>query len=360
MSIIYILLTLLICTVLVVVHEAGHFAVAKLSGILVEEFSVGMGPIVFSKKIGETLYSVRAFPMGGFCRMAGEDEESSDSRSFNNKNVFARMAVVFTGPLMNFIFAFLAVFIVSSTAASMAFPAVGEVLSTSNAVNQGLEKGDKIVKIDNEKIHDYQELYSILSTSDGSDLSVTVKRNGEKVDLTITPVLNEAQTGYIIGFRPVVKTGLFAESAEGYDKATFADTVKDSIYTLVYFVKSVVVGFVRLFTLKLSASDVSGPIGIVQVVGDTVETGITYSIWSVAKSLLMLSALLSVNLGVINLFPIPAMDGGRLVFLVLEAIRRKPFNREKEGMVHFIGFILLILFMFLVASNDIFKIFSGR
>ena len=119
-------------------------------------------------------------------------------------------------------------------------------------------------------------------------------------------------------------------------------------------------GFVRLFTLKLSASDVSGPIGIVQVVGDTVETGITYSIWSVAKSLLMLSALLSVNLGVINLFPIPAMDGGRLVFLVLEAIRRKPFNREKEGMVHFIGFMLLILFMFLVASNDIFKIFSGR
>lgn len=119
-------------------------------------------------------------------------------------------------------------------------------------------------------------------------------------------------------------------------------------------------GFVRLFTLKISPSEVAGPIGIVQVVGDTVETGMTYSLLSVIKSLLTLSALLSVNLGVINLFPIPAMDGGRLVFLFIEALRGKPFDREKEGMVHFIGFVLLIMFMFLVASNDIFRIFSGR
>ncbi len=360
MSVIYILLTLLIFSVLVVVHEAGHFAVAKLNGIYVEEFSVGMGPLIFSKTIGDTMYSIRALPLGGFCRMMGEDEDSSDSRSFNNKSVLARIAVVFTGPLMNFIFAFIAVFIVAATAQSVIEPIVGEVIKDSNAINQGLEEGDRIVKVNNQSINTYQDLYFALYDAGGSDLDVVVERDGQKVSLTITPVYNEEQQEYIIGFRPEVKTGLFADKVEGYDSVTFIDTVKESVYTLVYYVKSVVVGFVRLFTLRLSPEEVAGPIGIVQVVGDTVETGMSYSIWSVVKSLLTLSALLSVNLGVINLFPIPAMDGGRLVFLFIEGLRGKPFDREKEGMVHFIGFVLLILFMFLVASNDVFRIFSGR
>ena len=360
MSVIYILLTLLIFSVLVVVHEAGHFAVAKLNGIYVEEFSVGMGPLIFSKTIGDTMYSIRALPLGGFCRMMGEDEDSSDSRSFKNKSVLARIAVVFTGPLMNFIFAFIAVFIVAATAQSVIEPIVGEVIKDSNAINQGLEEGDRIVKVNNQSINTYQDLYFALYDAGGSDLDVVVERDGQKVSLTITPVYNEEQQEYIIGFRPEVKTGLFADKVEGYDSVTFIDTVKESVYTLVYYVKSVVVGFVRLFTLRLSPEEVAGPIGIVQVVGDTVETGMSYSIWSVVKSLLTLSALLSVNLGVINLFPIPAMDGGRLVFLFIEGLRDKPFDREKEGMVHFIGFVLLILFMFLVASNDVFRIFSGR
>ena len=254
MSVIYILLTLLIFSVLVVVHEAGHFAVAKLNGVLVEEFAVGMGPIVFSKSIGDTLYSVRAFPLGGFCRMLGEDDDSSDSRSFNNKGVFARIAVVFTGPLMNFIFAFIAVFIVAATAQAVAVPVVGEVLEDSNAYNQGLEKGDRIIKINNEAIHTYQDLFFTLDGTNGKELSVVVKRDGQKYKLAITPVLNEDKTGYIIGFRPVVKTGLFADEVDGYEKTSFAETVKDSFYTLTFYVKSVVVGFVRLFTLKISSS----------------------------------------------------------------------------------------------------------
>ncbi len=357
MLIIYILITLLIFSVIVVVHEAGHFAVAKLNGILVEEFAVGMGPIVFSKQVGETLYSVRAFPLGGFCRMLGEEDDSNDNRAFNNKSVMARMAVIFTGPLMNFIFGFVAVFIVTALAQATPLPVVSDVLENGNAINQGLEKGDRIIKLNNESINTYQDLYLYLDGVKGNeDITVLVKRGNERKELLITPKFNSDTNSYIIGFKPLVKTGLLTEKVEGYESMTITETVSESVNTLVYYVKSVIVGFVRLFTLKLSADDISGPIGIVNVVGETVETGIKYSVFSVIKSLLVIIALLNVNLGVINLFPIPAMDGGRLVFLAIEGLRRKPFDREKEGFVHFTGFVLLIIFMFWVAYNDIIKI----
>lgn len=360
MSLIYILLTLLIFSVLVLVHEAGHFAVAKINGIMVEEFAIGMGPVVFSKQVGETLYSFRALPIGGFCRMLGEDEDESDSRAFNNKGVLARIAVVATGPIMNFVFGFIAVFIVMSTSAAVIEPVVGSILENSNAINQGLMEGDRIKKINNQSVHTYQDLSLTMAGEDGSDINVVVERNGNEQSLTITPIPNDSGTGFIIGFSPVIKTGLLAEEVEGYNQSTLSETVYNSFYTLVYYVKSVVVGFVRLFTLNLSPAEVAGPIGIVQVVGDTVEVGITYSIWSVVRSLLTLSALLSVNLGVINLFPIPAMDGGRLVFLIIEGLRGKPMDRNREGFIHFLGFVLLMMFMFVVASNDIFRIISGR
>lgn len=360
MSIINILLTLLIFSILVLVHEAGHFAVAKMCGICVEEFSVGMGPLIFSKTVGETMYSVRAIPMGGFCRMLGEDEDNGDSRAFNNKSVPARMAVIFTGPLMNFVFAFVAVFIVCITSASIAKPVVTEVIENSNAAKQGLETGDKIVKINNSSIFTYEDLYLALDGTNGENLSVVVKRNGEKVNLDITPMRDSENTRWIIGFRPLIETGYFAKTEDGYSRATILDTVHESFFTMLFYVKSVIVGFVRLFTLKLSADEVTGPIGIVQVVGQTVSSEMKNSFGAVIRSLLTLSALLSANLGAINLFPIPAMDGGRLVFLIAEGLRGKPFDRDKEGLVHFIGFILLIVFMLLVASNDVFRLFKGR
>lgn len=360
MSIINILLTLLIFSVLVIVHEAGHFAVAKMCGIYVEEFSIGMGPLIYSKTVGETMYSIRAVPMGGFCRMLGEDEDDKDSRAFNNKSVPARMAVIFTGPLMNFVFAFIAVFIVCISNSSIAKPYVAEVIENSNAAKQGLEVGDEIVRINNESVNTYQDLYLALDGCSGDNLNVVVKRNDEKVHLTITPIKDTSQTRWIIGFKPLVKTGYFAAPVKGYAKVTMGEVVHESFFTMIFYVKSVVIGFVRLFTLRLSPNDVAGPIGIVQVVGQTVSDEMQYSLSAVVRSLLTITALLSANLGAINLFPIPAMDGGRLVFLIIEGLRGKPFDRNKEGFVHFIGFVLLVIFMLLVASNDIFRIFKGR
>lgn len=360
MSIINILLTLLIFSVLVLVHEAGHFTVAKLCGIYVEEFSIGMGPLLFSKTVGETMYSIRAVPMGGFCRMLGEDEDNTDSRAFNNKSVAARIAVIFTGPLMNFVFAFIAVFIVCITNASIVKPYVTGVIEGSNAAKQGLEVGDTIVKINNESINTYQDLYLALDGCNGENLNVVVKRNGEKEHLTITPVRDSSNTRWLIGFKPLVKNGYFSEPVEGYEKVTMGEIVHESYFTMIYYVKSVVIGFVRLFTLRISPDEVAGPIGIVQVVGETVSSEMQTSFSAVLRSLLTISALLSANLGAINLFPIPAMDGGRLVFLIIEGLRGKPFDRNKEGFVHFIGFVLLIIFMLLVASNDILRLFKGR
>jgi regulator of sigma E protease len=360
MSIINILLTLLIFSVLVLVHEAGHFTVAKMCGIYVEEFSIGMGPLIYSKTVGETMYSIRAVPMGGFCRMLGEDEDNKDNRAFNNKSVPARMAVIFTGPLMNFVFAFIAVFIVCITSSSIVQPYVTEVLANSNAAKQGLETGDKILKIGNESINTYQDLYLALDGCTGENLNVVVKRNDEKIHLKITPIKDDSQSRWIIGFRPLVKSGYFSGHVEGYEKVTMGEIVHESFFTMIFYVKSVVIGFVRLFSLSLSPDDVAGPIGIVQVVGQTVSSEMQYSLSAVVRSLLTISALLSANLGAINLFPIPAMDGGRLAFLIVEGLRGKPIDRNKEGFVHFIGFVLLVIFMLLVASNDILRIFKGR
>jgi len=360
MALLYTLLTLLIFSILVVIHEAGHFAVAKKSGILVEEFAVGMGPVVYSKRKGDTLYSLRALPLGGFCRMLGEDESVNDDRAFEKKSVLSKIAVVFAGPLMNFVFAFIAVFFLVSTSASQAFPVVDGFADIGNAKNAGVEIGDRITEVNGEKINSYQEMTIAFKEAGEKILNIKIDRNGEKISFDIQPVYDEANKKYIIGIRPLVKTGILAQSVEGYERAALSETVYESYRTLIYYVESVVKGFVRLFTMRISPEEVSGPIGIVQVVGDTVETGIQYSIIATIKSLVALSALLSVNLGVINLFPIPSMDGGRLVFLFVEAVRGKPMNKEKEGLVHYLGFMLLLVFMFFVASNDIIQLIKGR
>ena len=355
-SIFSVVIALVVFSILVLVHEAGHFFVAKKSGVLVEEFSIGMGPLLCSKTIGDTQYSIRALPLGGFCRMLGENGEEEDSRAFHKKNVWARIAIIFMGPMMNFVLGLLLIFFVNATATAITFPEVTAVLPETNAAQAGLMPGDKIVSVNRQSVGTYGELYLILDGCGGAPLDVVVERDGEKVEMTIVP--SQAEDGrYIIGFTPLLRTGLLAPEVEGYEKATVGETLVDSVYTMRYYVKSVVVGFVRLFTMQAEQNEVTGPIGIVQIMGDTVEEGLSYSILSAVRGLCNISALLSVNLGVINLFPIPAMDGGRLVFLFLEAIRRKPVNPNMEGLIHFAGFVLLMAFMVVVAYQDVARIF---
>lgn len=357
-GIVSVIIALIIFSILVIIHEFGHFIIAKKNGIFVEEFSVGMGPLVLSKKYNETLYSIRLFPLGGFCRMLGEEEEHTDERAFTNKSVLARMAVIVAGPFFNIAFAFI-VMICLTLSSGFAQTTITNLDNKYPAAKSGLQVGDEIKKLDNQKILVYEDYQLIMMTASGKEMEVEVERNGEKKTFFITPEISEQTGQYILGFTPLIKNGTFAEDIEGYQKAGFFETIGVSFNKMIFLVKSTIIGFIRLVTLNVSSEEIAGPIGIVDVVGDTFEESIKISIGTAVVNMFSMAALLSANLGVLNLFPIPAMDGGRFVFLVIEGIRRKPINREKEGLINFIGFVLLMAFMVFVAYNDIMRIFTS-
>jgi len=350
-------LTLLVFTILVVIHEFGHFAMAKKSGVLVEEFAVGIGPILLKKQKGETLYTIRAFPVGGFCRMLGEDEVY-DNRGFNAKSPLSRILILLAGPFLNFVFSFVIVFFLAATSAATAFPVINGFVDGTNAQSAGFEIGDEIVTIENQSIGTYQEMFFVMSNCGGKELAVTVKRDGVKKEIFVIPVFTD-NNRWIIGITPQIKTGVLAEDVAGYEKATLFDTTKDSIFLMRYYVKSVVVGFVRIFTLNISPEEVSGPIGVVKIIDDNVSSNIQYGFRYAFSNLLVFMALISVNLSVLNLFPLPALDGGRVVLVLIEVIRGKAMDSEKEGRLNYLGFLFLIAFAILVASNDILQLIKG-
>lgn len=353
-----ILISIIVLSIIVIIHEFGHFIVAKKSGILVEEFAVGMGPMIASKQIGETLYSLRAFPIGGFCRMMGEDTTGEIAeRSFSQKGVWTRIAVIFAGPFMNFVLAMILVICIVSTTVVIK-PEITALSEGYPAEQAGLQIGDVITKIDNKGIYIYDDLQMIMSENRGEAIELEVNRNGEKIKTTLIPQQDE--TGrYLIGFSPLIKNGIFSKQITEYQKASIWDTITYSFDTMVFYIRYTAMGLAKVFTFHATKEEISGPIGIFQIVGDSYEAGIQHSIYAAVQNIMYIGAVLSANLGVLNLFPIPAMDGGRLLFLLLEAIRRKPINPEMEGRVHFAGFVCLMLFMVFIVYNDITKIFIG-
>lgn len=360
-----IILSIIVFSLIVIVHELGHFLVAKKVGICVQEFSVGMGPVLVSKLVGETQYSLRMLPFGGFCKMQGEDGDEEDSktnenydpsRSFSSKTVLQRMAVIFSGPAMNFVLAFVLIFIILGLSGFFV-PMIKVVYDNTPAQEAGLESGDRLLKVNGQRILIYQDYSMALDGKDaGSPIDYEILHNGEKKSITITPTYSEENSRYMVGFTFDAHYGLFGEKVEGYTRAGIADTAVADVGLMSYFVKSVIVGFVKLFSFQVKSNEVAGPIGIIGAIGDSYEAGIKYSTTDAFVNLATLSALLSTNLGVLNLFPIPAMDGGRLAFLVVEGIRRKPVNPDIEGRIHFAGFMLLMAFMAVVAFNDIVNI----
>ena len=215
-----------------------------------------------------------------------------------------------------------------------------------------------ITKIDNKGIYIYDDLQMIMSENRGEAIELEVNRNGEKIKTTLIPQQDE--TGrYLIGFSPLIKNGIFSKQITEYQKASIWDTITYSFDTMVFYIRYTAMGLAKVFTFHATKEEISGPIGIFQIVGDSYEAGIQHSIYAAVQNIMYIGAVLSANLGVLNLFPIPAMDGGRLLFLLLEAIRRKPINPEMEGRVHFAGFVCLMLFMVFIVYNDITKIFIG-
>ncbi|MEA4815845.1 MAG: RIP metalloprotease RseP [Lachnospiraceae bacterium] len=352
-----ILIAIVVFGVLIIVHEFGHFIAAKKNGISVLEFSIGMGPLLFSKKKGETLYSVRALPFGGYCKMLGEDESNPDEHAFNNKSVLSRISVIFAGPLMNFVLAFVLAFILLSTSAFV-LPVVSDLKEGSPAEAVGIEIGDSVTYIDGRRIRTYEDLKMAIMDFDGSEVKITVKRGDESVGLNLTPQYSEEDGGYIIGIIQTIKTGCFAKTAKDIEKASLAETIKASFFTGISYIKSVINGFAKLITFQVSKNEISGPVGIMQIIGESYEEGMESGVVAALRNIIYLAAVLSANLGAVNLFPIPAVDGGRIVFLIIEGIRGKAIPPEKEGFVHFVGFALLMAFIVFITFNDIMRILS--
>ncbi|KXL53195.1 metalloprotease MmpA [Anaerotignum neopropionicum] len=352
-----IIISLILIGVLVIAHEFGHFIAAKKSGILVEEFSVGMGAKIFSHKKGETEYTIRLLPLGGFCRMQGEEEDGTiGPRSFFSKSVGVRFIVMAAGPFMNFVLAFIMIFGLTATS-YMAVPKIKEVLQETPAQEIGLQAGDEIYRVNGKRIHIYDEMESQIYKNSGEEMRLDVLRDGQVYSYKLTPQYDADRQGYLIGFSPEIEVGLFAEAVEGYQRTSVLETMRYSYYSMLNYIKLTAEGLARVFTFTAKQEEFGGPISIVKMVGASYEAGLSYGLKEAIQNVIYIGAVLSANLGVLNLFPIPALDGGRILLLLVEAIRRKPLNPELESKIHFLGFAFLIGIMVFVLYGDIVKFF---
>jgi regulator of sigma E protease len=302
----------------IMLHELGHYTVAKLAGIKVNEFSIGMGPKIFQKQGKETKYSIRALPLGGYVALEGESEDSEDPRSFGNVSVYKRMAVVVAGVIMNLILAIITFMIIASI---IGVPSdsnvIGSVKKDTPAYEAGLLKGDRIVKVDDVDVNSWSEVVENISNKEaGKQINITIKRDGKDLNKKITPIKIEGQTAIGIGF---------SKSPQSIIKYGFVKT-----YDVIVEVFVVLGG---LFTGKYGVSMLSGPVGVISVIGQATSAGII--------NLLFILALISANLAVVNILPIPALDGGKLLFLIIEAISGHKVNEKVESILSFIGIVLL-------------------
>lgn len=349
--IITILLFVLIFGLIVISHEFGHFLLAKLNGIRVVEFAVGMGPTLFHFTKGETKYSLKAFPIGGACMFDGEDGVMAengvkDEHSFLSAGVWARISAVVAGPLFNFILAFLLALIIVAFSGSDR-PVVRMVSPGGAAEAAGMREGDLITGIDGDKIHLSRQVSLISALNRGEEMIIEYERDGVKNKVAVTPYYDKEEGRYYIGLSP-----------GEYFKCTSFEVFQYAFYEVEYWVDATFKSLKMLFSGRVTKDDVAGPVGIAQIVGETYEEVKPYGLGSVVLSMMNIAILLSVNLGILNLLPVPALDGGRLVFLLVEAVRGKPIPPEKEGMVHFAGMVVLMLLMVLVLFNDISRLFS--
>ncbi len=336
---------ILLC-IIIIFHELGHLIVAKANDIQVNEFWLGFGPTIVGFTKGETKYSIKCIPFGGACVMEGEDEESDNPRAFTNKPVWARICVVAAGPVFNFIMALIfSVIIIASL--GIVRPVVGDVVEGYPAQEAGLMPGDEIVKMNNKNIHFYKEVTMYTLFHEGETVDMTIVRDGEKESITVVPRYDEEEGRYLFG--------IYGDSV--YTKYGPAKTFLYGIYDIKYWIQYTLRSLEMLVTGQVSVADLSGPVGIVTTVGETYQESSADGPLYVFVNMLNIGILISADLGVLNLLPIPALDGGRLLFLVIEAIRRKRIKPSREAMVHFIGLVCLFGLMIFVLFNDVRKLF---
>ena len=344
---------LVMFSVIVVGHEFGHYAIARRNGIRVREFDVGMGPTILHKQVGETDFCLKMLPVGGACifdgmdvLLDGGDLEDLDEHAYPKANVMARIATVLGGPAMNFVIGFIfALLIVAFSGTD--YPVVYQVQENSAAEEAGIEAGDIIRSINGERIHIYREIVLASMMNYGEELEIVYERDGEKHEVLLTPRYNEESGRYLIG---LIGSG-------HYEKTGVFRTFQYGFYEAEYWVRATFKSLAQIFRGHFSPDDLSGPVGIVQTVDETYTDARPYGVGVVLLSFLNLATLLSINLGIMNLLPIPALDGGKLLILLVEAVRGKPLDPQKEGIVTAAGVIMLLMLMIFVMFNDISRFF---
>lgn len=405
---------ILVFSVIVLVHEYGHYKVARNVGIRVEEFAIGMGPVIYKKEKSGIIYSVRAIPIGGFCKMEGEEEDVKSKTSFSNKTVWQRFKVVAAGPIMNFVLA-LVLFIIIALSFGVAGNRVDYIDEGSNEYAAGIRTGDKIISINDKKAYIWEDIYYQITNTKKDSYTVKFEREGQIKELKIknnyrklvgitsnlengksttnvspidmnspaykagmkdgdkvikindTPVstweeitneINKGEdsavkitidrNGQIHEFEMTPQTQISVRYNTKIEKS-FVTAIASSAYKTVYYIRLMFDVIVQLITGQLGGEAVGGPVMVISMVGEAAKTGLL--------SVLNLAAFISINLGFMNLLPIPALDGSKLVFLIIEGIRGKSIPVEKESLVHFVGFVLLISLMIFITYKDILRVF---
>ncbi len=335
-----IIVSILVFGVVIMIHELGHFIAAKLSGIKVNEFSIGMGPKLLGITKGDTLYAVRLFPIGGYVAMEGEDEESDREGAFNTVPVQNRIAVVVAGAVMNMLLGFAVMLYLTSNQEAITSRKVSSFYENAHTQQSGLMLDDEIIAINGRKCYIANDIiYEFARTQNGT-ADFTVIRNGEKVELE--NVVFDTYTDDSGNKQLVIDFTVYPISI------TFANVVKEAYNQTVSMARLVFLSLVDLVTGHVAINQMSGPVGIVTVVSDAVSYGI--------EPVLNILAMITINLGVFNMLPFPALDGGRLVFLLLELLRGKPVPQKYEIFVNGAGMILLLGFMVFVTFSDITKL----
>ena len=354
MTIIYILAAVLVFGVLIAVHELGHFLAAKACGVRVNEFSIGMGPEVWSREAGETQYSLRALPIGGFCAMEGEEDDSDDERALSRQSFWKQFTIFAAGAFMNFLTGFLLLVLLYSSAQGFRVPEIAGVAPEFQTVNGTvLEEGDVFWSINGERVYLYSDVDLLMSLSRGQSLDLVVLRDGEKVFLNglkwsdFTDMEGESYRGY----------GIYRTS--GVEEATVGTRLKYAWLNTIDYVRVVRLSLKMLVTGQASVEDVGGPVEIVHSMVEIGETSANTR--EAVESILNFAALIAVNLAVMNLLPIPALDGGHILFLAVDAVSMALFRKKVPGKyaaaINTAGFVVLMGFMLLITVKDVFQIF---
>ncbi|MDX2168841.1 MAG: RIP metalloprotease RseP [Deltaproteobacteria bacterium] len=351
-----ILAAIVVLGVLIVVHEFGHFIVAKWAGVGVLKFSVGFGPKIFGRTVNGTEYAVSAVPLGGFVKMVGEDPDSTepvDPRiSFSHQNVWKRIAIVIAGPAFNLVFAFLAFTLVLAVYGQRVptdSATVGGVMADRPAAKAGIAAGDTVTAFDGQPVATWDELSKAIRGSEGRTVVLTVQRNGAPVDLSVTP---EAQPEKNI-FGEVVGQAYVIGIERGFEQVSVGpiEAVANGAKQTAWWIGTLVMSVVKIFQGRISAQDIGGPILIVQAAGQQAQVGL--------ESLLLFMAVISINLGILNLLPIPILDGGHLLFFLIEIVMRRPLDLRHREIAQQVGLVILIGLMAFAFYNDILRIVRG-